>query len=89
MPKDLHAEHFQMGVVFNLLMLNASFIAVSRHGQETHLPADQAQSIAEEAFGIVTANFLTFDDEKGTFAAEYARHRETLIKATGWLVDVA
>lgn len=81
MPTELHPDHFKMGVVFNLLMLNASSMAVLRHGPDTHLTVDQAHSIAEEAFGIVTSNFLVFDDDKGTLAAAYAKPRDTLIKA--------
>jgi len=80
MPKDLHPDHFKMGVFLNLLMLNASSLAVLHHGANKQLNEDQARSIAGEAFGVVTSNFLFFDDEKGTLATAYATTRETMIK---------
>jgi hypothetical protein len=81
MPTELHPDHFKMGVIFNLLMLNASSIAVMRHGSDEPLNEEQARSIAGEAFGIVTSNFLRFDDDKGTLAAAYAKTRETMLNA--------
>lgn len=79
MPKDLHPDHFKMGVFLNLVMVNAHSIAVIRHGPDQHLTVDQAVSIAGEAFGVVTSNFLVFDDDQGTLAAAYAKPRETII----------
>lgn len=80
MPTDLHPDHFKMGVFLNLVMLNASSIAVLRHGPDKPLNEEQARSIAGEAFGIVTGNFLVFDDEEGTLATAYAKPRETIVK---------
>lgn len=81
MAKELDPDHFKLGVLLNLLNFAASEIAEKEHGPDAPLTPNQAQSVAQDVWGIVTRNFLYFDDHKGTLAAEYSKHRETMIKA--------
>lgn len=80
MAKELQHDEFKMGVLLNLVMVNAHTMAALRHGLEEHLSVDEARSIAGEAFGDVTNNFLYFADDRPALAKAYEQTSEKIIK---------